>query len=175
MRARRWATTLVTAVLGVAVLGACGTRADGGDASRAEEPGATAAARPSSPATPQDGAAHAAADDDAADDAAACTAFGDVLTIVENADVALAEGRMAAQEQHGWYQLATRVLDRLPSGGGTAVQTAVGALQEAAPAVPSGASAESTGVCSPAWSAAEVDLAAACEEIGSPRSEEHTS
>src|SRR6478736_2570552 len=112
MRARRWATTLVTAVLGVAVLGACGTRAD---------------------------------------------------------------GRMAAQEQHGWYQLATRVLDRLPSGGGTAVQTAVGALQEAAPAVPSGASAESTGVRSPAWSAAEVDLAAACEEIGSPRSEEHTS
>src|SRR6478736_318151 len=158
MRARRWATTLVTAVLGVAVLGACGTRADGGDASRAEEPGATAAAH-----------------DDAADDAAACTAFGDVLTIVENADVALAEGRMAAQEQHGWYQLATRVLDRLPSGGGTAVQTAVGALQEAAPAVPSGASAESTGVRSPAWSAAEVDLAAACEEIGSPRSEEHTS
>lgn len=53
-----------------------------------------------------------------------------MLTIVENADVALAEGRMAAQEHDGWYRLATRALQRLPSGGDGDVQTAIGDLQE---------------------------------------------
>ncbi len=149
---------LSTTVLGAALLGACGA-AGGGDAGEAAGRAAGPAAQPPSPAPPVD---------EAADDAAACTAFGDVLTIIENADLGLAEGRMAAQEQRGWYELATRVLDRLPSDAGTAVQTAVGALQAAAPAVPAGAFAESTGVRSPAWSAAEVDLAAACEEVGSP-------
>jgi len=149
---------LSTTVLGAALLGACGAGAEGG-AGEVADRAAGAAAQPPSPAPPAD---------EAADDAAACTAFGDVLTILANADLGLAEGRMAAQEQHGWYKLATRVLDRLPSDAGTAVQTAVGALQAAAPAVPPGAFAESTGVRSPAWSEAEVDLAAACEEVGSP-------
>lgn len=149
---------LSTTVLGATLLGACGA-ATGGDADGVADPAASAATRSPSPA---------AAADEAADDAAACTAFGDVLTIIANADLALAEGRMAAQEQHGWYELATRVLDRLPSDAGTAVQTAIGALQAAAPAVPAEAFAESTGVRSPAWSAAEVDLGVACEEVGSP-------
>lgn len=149
---------LSTVVLGAALLAACspgsGEDARGGD-------GATAGTAAEQPAP--------AAADAAEDDAAACVAFGDVLTIVENADVALAEGRMAAQEQQGWYALATRVLGRLPSGGGTDVQTAIGALQAAAPAAWSTGFGESTGVrSSPGWSHAEVDLATACDEVGSP-------
>lgn len=143
---------LTATVLGTASLGACG--AGGAD------PAAGPAGDPTAPA--------AAVAVPAADDAAACTAFGDVLTIVENADVALAEGRMAAQEQHGWYQLATRVLGRLPADGGTDVQAAIGALQAAAPALPSGAFAESTGVGSPAWSQAVTDLGTACDAVGAP-------
>jgi hypothetical protein len=143
---------LTATVLGTASLGACG--AGGAD------PAAGPAGDPTAPS--------AAVAAPAADDAATCTAFGDVLTIVENADVALAEGRAAAQEQHGWYQLATRVLGRLPADGGTDVQAAIGALQAAAPAVPSGAFAESTGVGSPAWSQAVTDLGTACDEVGAP-------
>ncbi len=148
---------LTAAVLGTASLGACGAGGADPDTGPAGDPTAPAAA-----------VAAPAADDAATDDDAACTAFGDVLTIVENADVALAEGRMAAQEQHGWYQLATRVLGRLPADGGTDVQAAIGALQAAAPAVPSGASAESTGVGSPAWSQAATDLGTACDAVGAP-------
>lgn len=149
---------LSTTVLGAALLAACGA-ADGSAAGGGVDHAASTTNRPASPAPSADAAA---------EDAAACTAFGDVLTIAANADLGLAEGRMAAQEQHGWYALATRVLDRLPSDADTAVQSAIGALQAAAPAVPSWAFAESTGVRSPAWSAAEVDLAAACEDVGTP-------
>lgn len=138
---------MTAAVVGAALLGACG----------GQEAGQSAAAdRPSSPAPER---RHGP------DDAAVCDAYGDVLTIVENADIALADGRMDAQEQHGWYGLATRVLGRLPGDGGSAVQTAVGALQEAAPA---GTSAESTGVRSPAWVEAEQDLGTACDDAGAP-------
>ncbi|MCG7287084.1 hypothetical protein MHY85_14010 [Cellulomonas sp. ACRRI] len=158
MRAKWWAVVLSSTVLGAALLGACGPTAEG-DTRGAAGSAASTATPPPAPGSPAD---------EAADDAAACTAFGDVLTIIANADLGLAEGRMAAQEQHGWYELATRVLDRLPSDAGTPVQTAIGALQAAAPAVPSEAFAESTGVRAPAWSAAEADLAAACEEVGSP-------
>lgn len=146
---------LPATVLGVALLGACGAGGAGGtDDTPGPEVGTTAQ--------------QPAATDPTEADAAACTAFGDVLTILANADVALSERRMAAQEQDGWYALATRVLGRLPSGGDSAVQTAIGALQEAAPAVWSTGFGESTGVRSPAWSQAEVDLGTACEAAGSP-------
>lgn len=91
-----------------------------------------------------------------------------MLTIIENADLGLADGRMDAQEHTGWYQVATRVLDRLPSAGDTAVQRAVAELQRAAPAAPPGASGTSTGVRSPAWMQAEGDLGTACDDLGSP-------
>lgn len=146
-------------VLSTAVLGACS--ADGGSQPGAAEGLEASTDLEQSPST-------TAAHDHAADDATSCTAFGDVLTIVENADLALAGGRMEAQEHAGWYQLATRVLDRLPSGGDTAVQVAIGELQEAAPAVAPGAFAGSTGVRSPEWSQAEADLGVACEELGAP-------
>jgi hypothetical protein len=141
-------------VLSTAVLGGCG--AEGGDrAGGVVRPDVGAAIQGPSTQAP-------------ADDAALCAAFSDVLTIVENANVGLADGRMAAQEQLGWHELATRVLDRLPSGGDSAVQTAIGELQDAAPAAPSGELAESSRVRSPEWSQAENDLAAACEEVGAP-------
>jgi hypothetical protein len=93
---------------------------------------------------------------EALDDAGICTDFGDVLTIMENADVALAEGRMEAQERDGWHRLAMRVLDRLPSSGDSAVQTAIGDLQQ------------STVVDSPVWVEAHDALSVACDDLGAP-------
>ena len=158
MRAKRW-VVLSAAVLSTAVMGGCS--ADGAaHAGETEAPQAGAATQQPSPGTP--------ADDEALDDAAVCTAFGDVLTIVENADLGLADGHMEAREHGGWYELATRVLDRLPSTGDSAVHTAIGELQEIAPAVPSGAFAESTGVRSPEWDDVQGDLGAACDDVGAP-------
>lgn len=147
-------------VLSTAVLGGCGS-GGAGPTDGTEEPEAASSAAPS-PAT------DAPAQDGAPDDAATCVAFSDVMTIVENADLGLADGRMAEQERDGWYRLATRVLGRLPSGGDSAVQTAVGDLQAAAPAVAVGTLAESTGVGSPEWSQAQADLGDACEALGAP-------
>lgn len=144
--------TLPVVVLGTAGLGACGVHGESDPG--ADSPGAVAATTP------------------AADDAALCTAFGDVLTIVENADLGLAERRMATQEQLGWYRLATRVLDRLPADGDGAVQAAIADLQDAAPvdapADPSAPATEATGVGSPEWGRAQSELGTACEEIGAP-------
>ncbi len=64
------------------------------------------------------------------DDEAVCTAYGDVMTILENADLGLDDGRMETQEQQGWYRLATRVLDRLPASGDGAVSQAIADLQD---------------------------------------------
>ena len=103
-----------------------------------------------------------APENDAAADAAACAAVSDVMTIVENADVALREGRTAAQEQQGWYGLATRVLDRIPSDGDGAVSQGISELKAAAPAVRAGTGAEPVGVGSPAWHDALGTLADPC-------------
>lgn len=151
MRAKRWAV-VTAAVLGAGVLGGC----DGDGEAEAAPQGPPAVAE-----------ADAAAADGTAEDAAACTAYGDVLAILENADLSLADGRMDAQEHDGWYRLATRVLDRLPSDGDSAVQAAIGALQAAAPVTP-GAPGESIGVHSPEWDAGESDLGDACDDVGAP-------
>lgn len=152
---------LSAAVLSTALIGACSAEGPR-DAEMAEAaPPAGGAARQPSPTSPPDDAADT-------DDVAVCTAFGDVLTIMDNADVGLAEGRMEAQERDGWHRLASRVLDRLPSGGDSAVQAAVRQLQAAPPAIPSGAFAESTGGHSPEWSTGMSDLHAACDELGAP-------
>ncbi|MGC0250421.1 hypothetical protein [Pseudactinotalea sp. Z1748] len=102
------------------------------------------------------------------DSAAICTAFGDVLTIVENADLGLADGRMEAQEHEGWYRLATRTLDRLSSTGDSAVHTAIAQLQEIAPAIPAGAGYEPAGVRSQEWYDVKGVLGAACDDLGAP-------
>ncbi|WP_163540930.1 hypothetical protein [Occultella kanbiaonis] len=98
-------------------------------------------------------------------DADVCTAFGDVLTIVENADLGLRGGRMDESEQLGWYQLATRVLGRLSPSGTSAVSQAIGELQAIAPAVPPGAQ-ETVDIGSPEWASATERLYIACEEVG---------
>ena len=159
MRGKRWAV-FSAAVLGAVVIGGCSTN-NGEDREGQVEPSQVSGAtqQPSAAASPEV---------DALDDTAICIAYGDVLTIVENADIALAEGRMEAQEHHGWYQLATRVLDRLPSSGDSAVQTAIGELKEVAPAVPSGAVADVTGVRSAEWSQVVGDLGGACDALGAP-------
>lgn len=75
---------------------------------------------------------------------------------------------MDTQEHAGWHRLATRVLDRLPSTGDSAVHTAVAQLQEIAPAAPAGAVASTDGVRSPEWYEAEEVLGAACDDLGVP-------
>lgn len=138
---------MVAAVVSTAVLGACGACAAG-----------TAVQRPT-PTAPAAG--------DPLDDAAVCSAYGDVMTIVENADLGLADGRMAAQERDGWHRLATRVLDRLPADEDSAVRSAIARLQEAAPADPSRFE-EPIGVGSPEWDHAQFVLGAACDDVGAP-------
>ncbi|TDE89178.1 hypothetical protein EXU48_20845 [Occultella glacieicola] len=123
--------------------------------------GAGAAAREgtSAPEATTGPSAEAMSDDDL------CRAFGDVLTITENADLGLRDGRMEAQEQHGWYRLATRVLGRLPSSNTGAVSQAIADLQAVAPAVPSGAS-ETVEIGSAEWTDASGRLSTACEAAG---------
>ncbi|ROR72990.1 hypothetical protein [Bogoriella caseilytica] len=102
------------------------------------------------------------------DDADLCSAYGDVLTILENADLALDSGRMDIQEHEGWYALATRVLDRLPATGTSEVSEAIADLQSIAPAVAPGASGDIGGVGSSDWDDAEESLGSACEDLDTP-------
>jgi hypothetical protein len=98
-------------------------------------------------------------------DEVTCLAFADVLTVVANADAGIRDGRLEVQEQDGWYRLATRVLDRVPSSGDGAVSDAVAALQEVAPAIRLGAS-RATGIGSVQWDTADRALAEACADAG---------
>ena len=95
-----------------------------------------------------------------------CTGFSDVMTIVENADIGVRDGRMDPQEQQGWYGLATRGLERVPSGGDGAVGRAVADLQEIAPAVALGAGTEVVGIGSAEWHSATEALGDACRDAG---------
>jgi hypothetical protein len=108
-----------------------------------------------------------ASGDGVTQDAAACEAVSDVQTIVENADVALSEGRMAVQEQQGWYEVATRVLHRIPSSGDSGVSQAVADLQETVPAVESWTRTDPTVIRSDAWRAALDALAEPCLTVDS--------
>ncbi|SDB93238.1 hypothetical protein SAMN05216410_1001 [Sanguibacter gelidistatuariae] len=101
-------------------------------------------------------------EEDTARDVAACKAVSDVMTIADNADIALSEGRMAAQEQRGWYDVATRVLDRIPSTGDDAVSQGVADLKETAPPLTPGTGAEPLGIGSDAWGNALATLAEPC-------------
>lgn len=129
----------------------------------AEGPDAEAAAQPE-PAV--ESSAPEPTPGEAAGDAEICSAYGDVLTILENADIALDDGRMEPQEHRGWHALATRVLDRLPSTGDGPVHSAVAELK--AVAVPAGRGQAPEGVRSLEWYAAEEALGAACDELGTP-------
>ncbi|MFF3066039.1 hypothetical protein ACFVQ3_15965 [Oerskovia sp. NPDC057915] len=116
----------------------------------------------SAPPGPTGEVAQAASEGDTAQDAAACAAVSDVQSIVENADIALSEGRMAVQEQQGWYEVATHVLHRIPSDGESAVSLAVADLQDTVPAVETWARTEPTVIRSDAWRDAFDALAEPC-------------
>ena len=98
-------------------------------------------------------------------DTATCTGFNDVATITANADAGLRDGRMAAQEQQGWYRLATRVLDGVPTRGAGEVSDAVAALKDSAPMVDLGAMG-TTGIGSADWNTAVQGLSEACTAAG---------
>lgn len=139
------------AVIGSLALAGCATPAAG---SEAPTPGQSSAAVPAS--TPTAGVT----------DADSCLAIGDVVSIAHNADVAVGEGRMSAQEQAGWYRLATTALARLPTQGEGPVSEAVTALQAAVPPVPL-AAAGRTEIGSDAWGEQVAEVLKACEEAGS--------
>lgn len=97
-------------------------------------------------------------------DVETCEAFTDVSTILQNAGVALYEGRMSQKEYDGWMRLATRVLDRVPTRGEGAVSEAIAALKRENPPIPSGTyGATSLGSPGPNTSSSPVD---ACEAAG---------
>jgi len=98
-------------------------------------------------------------------DAQTCTDFGDVLTIVANADVALSEGRMQAQEHEGWYSLAARVLDRVPARGEGAVSDALTSLKALAPASAQGVGG-TPALGTASWGSATQRLNVACADAG---------
>ncbi|GAB2469990.1 hypothetical protein [Xylanimonas ulmi] len=155
MRAARAATASALLVMALAAAGC-----DGG--AQPEPPGAQ---------TPADASEDAATDDDpthdAAQDTAACAAVSDAQSIVENADIALREGRISDQEQQGWYAVATRVLHRIPSGGDSAVSQGVAALQGTVSEVKAGAWAEPFAIRSNAWGDALRALDEPCQAAGS--------
>lgn len=64
-----------------------------------------------------------------------CAAFGDVVTILFNAEVALRDGRMERLEQRGWYSIASRVLGNIPAADAGPVAEALAALKTAVPPV----------------------------------------
>ena len=119
------------------------------------------------PGPPEEVVQAGTSEDDVAQDVAACAAVSDVMSIVENADIALTEGRVAVQEQQGWYEVATRVLHRIPSSGDSAVSQAVADLQGTVPAVESWARTEPTAIRSDAWSVALDALAGPCLAVDS--------
>jgi hypothetical protein len=102
----------------------------------------------------------------ASTDALTCAGINDVRTIIANADAGLADGRMAAQEQEGWYSLAARVLDRLPDGEGSGVGEGLAALKELAPAVALGTMETTTEIGSTEWFVALEKSGDACTEAG---------
>ena len=106
------------------------------------------------------------ATEQAVTDASTCEAFGDVLTITGNADIALDQGRIQRLEHDGWERLATRVLDRLPTTGEGAVSEVIAQLRETAPAIASGAGF-STGIGSAGWHEGVRALLEACQSAGS--------
>jgi hypothetical protein len=97
-------------------------------------------------------------------DAETCVAFGDVLTIIANADAGLRDGRMEVQEQQGWYRLASRVLDRVPTTGQGAVSDALAALKEVVPAITPGAMGTSA-FGSSEWNSGYRTLSDACADV----------
>jgi hypothetical protein len=122
---------------------------------------AAAAGAQSSPTTDP------AARTDAAEvtDTDTCAAISDVLTIQFNAEAALRDGRMQAQEQQAWNRLATRVFDRAPTSGETVLSQAVADLQASIPDSPPGALG-TTLIGTDEWLAAFPTIIQLCAQAG---------
>lgn len=73
---------------------------------------------------------------------------------------------MTAQEQGGWYRVASIVLDRVPIRGEGPVSEAAYALQESAPPVALAASGR-TSIGSDEWREGVTAVMQACEDAGS--------
>lgn len=95
-------------------------------------------------------------------DSEVCSALSDVMTVVDNADSGLADGRMAEQERDGWYRLATRVLDRIPGGDDAVLSQGLADLRATAPPVDAGTRGPTEGIGSPAWHDALASVADTC-------------
>lgn len=152
----RHAALVVGALLVLVGVTACA--ADGGpggggssaEAAATETPIATPTEEPSS----------------AADDEVTCNAFGDVQTILHNAQAAFYDERMTERELDGWTALASRVLGNIPAADDGRVSDALAAVKEAVPAVqaPLGPS----NILSREWDVPGAELLAACEAAGFP-------
>lgn len=128
--------------------------------------GCATVAAPSETATPAaDPTSAAEATTPQTTDEDTCMAFGDVITIMNNSQAAVTDGRMGEQEQLGWLRLATRVQDRIPTTGEGPIADALAAVQAAAPAIPPG-STDTPGIRSDGWMTASTDLREACDAAG---------
>jgi hypothetical protein len=115
--------------------------------------------------TPEASSTITLASEETSIDQDACTSFFDVLTITANADVALSEGRMAQLEHDGWYPLAVRVLDRIPSDEESAVSDAINNLKSVAPAGDHQGYESFTAIGSAEWNTGLDQLRTACADV----------
>ena len=92
-----------------------------------------------------------------------CAAYGDVVTILHNAQTAYFEDRMTQQELDGWFAVASRVLGNIPAAETGTVSEALAALQEAVPPVPD---LRKTNFPFPDVDLPGVELSEACSEAG---------
>ncbi len=96
-----------------------------------------------------------------------CGAFGDVLTILNNADVAWREGRFADSEMSGARILAARVQARIVAEPGSEIADALARMQEAVQPADSGFSLRGD-FTSAEWREAQDDFFLACDAEGFP-------
>lgn len=122
-RTAKLSTALAALALTATMLAGCSTTAPAAadPTPTAPKPTASAAPEPASAVTT------------AAPDEVTCAAFGDVVTILGNVDVALNEDRMGQQEKNGWYALASRVLANVPSADAGPVAEALAAVKAEVP------------------------------------------
>ena len=112
--------------------------------------------------TPDESGAEAVSEEDEA----TCAAFGDVQTILHNAQSAFYGDRMGQQELDGWSALASRVLGSIPAAEEGRVGAALAAVQDAVPAVQEALGPSN--ILSREWDVPGAELLAACEAAGFP-------
>lgn len=149
-RTAKLSTTLAALALAVTALAGCSATAP-------------AAADPPPTQTVSAAPEPASLETTAAPDEVTCEAFGDVVDILGNVDVAFNEDRMGQQEKSGWYALASRVLANIPSADEGPVADALAALKQEVPAV-QGAGRVNFGT--PHGPVFGVDLYKACKAAG---------